>query len=114
MINNDDTSTKMIMGNNVKVKIMNFEYNKYTSIDVLNKQMETRLNEFFKDKYVLNVSANIIDAENSISYIIFYKDESSTEAKILVNRVRKADPNAFINVIKTDFLEGHFYQKTDY
>ena len=45
---------------------------------------------------------------------MLYSVVSSTEAKILVNRVRKADPNAFINVIKTDFLEGHFYQKTDY
>lgn len=45
---------------------------------------------------------------------MLYSVVSSAEAKILVNKVRKADPNAFINVIKTDFLEGHFYQKSDY
>ena len=45
---------------------------------------------------------------------MLYSVVSSAEAKVLVNRVRKADPKAFINVIKTDFLEGHFYQKTDY
>ena len=45
---------------------------------------------------------------------MLYSVVSSAEAKVLVTRVRKADPKAFINVIKTDFLEGHFYQKTDY
>ena len=45
---------------------------------------------------------------------MLYSVVSSAEAKVLVSRVRKADPKAFINVIKTDFLEGHFYQKTDY
>lgn len=44
---------------------------------------------------------------------MLYSVVSSAEAKVLVSRVRKADPKAFINVIKTDFLEGHFYQKTD-
>lgn len=45
---------------------------------------------------------------------MLYSVVSSAEAKILVTKVRKADPNAFINVIKTDFLEGHFYHKSDY
>lgn len=45
---------------------------------------------------------------------MLYSVVSSAEAKVLVTRVRKADPKAFINVIKTDFLEGHFYQKTNY
>ena len=45
---------------------------------------------------------------------MLYSVVSSAEAKVLVTRLRKADPKAFINVIKTDFLEGHFYQKTDY
>ena len=45
---------------------------------------------------------------------MLYSVVSSAEAKVLVTRVRKADPKAFIHVIKTDFLEGHFYQKTDY
>ena len=45
---------------------------------------------------------------------MLYSVVSSAEAKVLVTRVRKVDPKAFINVIKTDFLEGHFYQKTDY
>lgn len=45
---------------------------------------------------------------------MLYSVVSSSEAKVLVNRVRKADPHAFINVIKTDFLEGRFYQKTDF
>lgn len=39
---------------------------------------------------------------------MLYSVVSSAEAKVLVTRVRKADPKAFINVIKTDFLEGHF------
>lgn len=45
---------------------------------------------------------------------MLYSVVSSAEAKILVTKVKKADPNAFVNVIKTDYLEGHFYQKTNY
>ena len=66
---------------------------------------------------VTNHSATEFAATGCYSYEgrkMLYSVVSSAEAKVLVTRVRKADPKAFINVIKTDFLEGHFYQKTDY
>ena len=45
---------------------------------------------------------------------MIYSEVSSTEAKILIQRVMTADPKAFVNVIKTDMLMGRFYQKENY
>jgi len=45
---------------------------------------------------------------------MIYSVVSSEEAKILVKRVKEADPTAFVNIIKTDFINGRFYHKTDY
>ena len=45
---------------------------------------------------------------------MIYSVVSSTEAKILIQRVMTADPKAFVNVIKTDMLMGRFYQKENY
>lgn len=42
---------------------------------------------------------------------MLYSVVSSAEAKVLVSRVRKADPKAFINVIKTDFWKGIFIRR---
>ena len=45
---------------------------------------------------------------------MLYSVVSRTEAKILVKTVKQVDPHAFINIIKTDYLNGRFYHKTDY
>ncbi|MDO4308661.1 MAG: YitT family protein [Eubacteriales bacterium] len=45
---------------------------------------------------------------------MIYSVVSREEAKILVKRVKEADPTAFVNIIKTDFINGRFYHKTDY
>lgn len=45
---------------------------------------------------------------------MLYSVVSREEAKILVKRVKEADPTAFVNIIKTDFINGRFYHKTDY
>lgn len=45
---------------------------------------------------------------------LIYSVVSREEAKILVKKVQAADPAAFVNIIKTDYINGRFYQKTDY
>ena len=45
---------------------------------------------------------------------VLYSVVSREEAKLLVRKVREADPDAFVNVIKTDYINGRFYYKTDY
>ena len=45
---------------------------------------------------------------------MIYSVVSRDEAKILVKKVTEVDPQAFVNIIKTDFINGRFYYKTDY
>lgn len=45
---------------------------------------------------------------------LLYSVVSREEAKLLIKKVKEADPSAFINIIKTDFINGRFYYKTDY
>ena len=45
---------------------------------------------------------------------LLYSVVSSEEAKLLVKKVHETDPQAFVNIIKTDYINGRFYHKTDY
>lgn len=45
---------------------------------------------------------------------LLYAVVSQEEAKTLVKAVHEIDKMAFVNIIKTDFINGRFYQKTDY
>ncbi|MDO5134974.1 MAG: YitT family protein [Eubacteriales bacterium] len=45
---------------------------------------------------------------------MLYSVVSREEAKLLVKKVHEIDPAAFVNIIKTDYINGRFYHKTDY
>ena len=45
---------------------------------------------------------------------LLYSVVSRDEAKLLVKKVHETDPSAFVNLIKTDYINGRFYHKTDY
>ena len=45
---------------------------------------------------------------------MIYSVVSREEAKVLVKKVKEVDPQAFVNIIKTDFINGRFYYKADY
>lgn len=45
---------------------------------------------------------------------LLYSVVSREEAKVLVKKVHEVDPKAFVNIIKTDYINGRFYHKTDY
>lgn len=47
-------------------------------------------------------------------HTMIYTVVSREEAKLLVKIIKEKDPGTFINVIKTDFINGRFYHKTDY
>ena len=62
----------------------------------------------------------ILEKEN-----IFVMDESRASHQdirpiqiLILNlmplKVHEIDPKAFVNIIKTDYINGRFYQKTDY
>lgn len=45
---------------------------------------------------------------------LLYSVVSQEEAKSLVSKVHEIDEKAFVNIMKTDFINGRFYHKTDY
>lgn len=45
---------------------------------------------------------------------MIYSVVSREEAKLLVKKVHETDPTAFVNIIKTDYINGRFYHKTEY
>lgn len=58
--------------------------------------------------------ATVMDGEGSYQHEerkVVYSVVSSDEAKSVIRAVRHADPKAFINVIKTDQVQGRFYQR---
>ncbi len=40
---------------------------------------------------------------------LLYTVVSTTDAKVLVHHIKEVDPTAFVNVTKTEFVEGRFY-----
>ena len=58
--------------------------------------------------------ATVMDGEGSYQHEerkVVYSVVSSDEAKAVIRAVHHADPKAFINVIKTDQVQGRFYQR---
>ena len=60
--------------------------------------------------------ATILNGEGSYEHCerhMVYSVVSSAESKHVLKAVREVDKHAFINVIKTSQLSGHFYQKPE-
>ena len=45
---------------------------------------------------------------------LLYSVVSREEAKLVIRKVKEVDPSAFINIIKTDYINGRFYHIKDY
>ena len=61
-----------------------------------------------------NHGATIMEGEGSYEHQerkIVYSVVSSAQSKSIIREVRKADPHAFVNAIKTEQIAGRFYQK---
>lgn len=42
---------------------------------------------------------------------VVYSVVSSAECKHVLSAIKEVDPKAFVNVIKTEQISGHFYQR---
>ena len=61
-----------------------------------------------------NHGATIMEGEGSYEHQerkIVYSVVSSARSKSIIREVKKADPHAFVNAIKTEQIAGRFYQK---
>ena len=63
---------------------------------------------------ISNHGATVMDSEGSFEgqeHQMVYSVVSSAESKKVVEAVKKTDPGAFINVVRTEQLQGKFYHK---
>lgn len=86
------------------------KYQKVTLFIVTNKALEVcrSIDE------ISHHGATIIEGEGSYEHCernVIYSVVSSAEVKSVMKAVKKADPKAFINVMRTEQLDGRFYQK---
>ena len=61
-----------------------------------------------------NHGATILEGEGSYEHCernVVYSIVSSEESSKVITAVKQADESAFVNVIKTERLNGRFYQK---
>ena len=61
-----------------------------------------------------NHGATIMEGEGSYEHHerkVVYSVVSSAECKHVLNAIKEVDPKAFVNVIKTEQISGHFYQR---
>lgn len=95
------------------VQILHQRYKKHT-LFIITQKPEEVYREISK---LTNHSATQFDGTGCYSdekTSLIYSVVSREEAKLLVKRVRETDPKAFVNIIKTDYINGRFYHKTDY
>lgn len=100
------TSTQM-------VQMLHQRYKKHT-LFIITRHPDQVYEEISK---LSHHSATRIDGTGCYSgdhTTMIYSVVSREEAKILVKKVTEVDSQAFVNIIKTDFINGRFYYKTDY
>lgn len=97
----------------VSTQILHTLYKKYqqaTLFVVTNKAKEV-CQVIFE---ISNHGATVMDSEGSFEgqeHQMVYSVVSSAESKKVVEAVKKTDPGAFINVVRTEQLQGKFYHK---
>lgn len=97
----------------VSTQILHMLYKKYqqaTLFVVTNKAKEV-CEVIFE---ISNHGATVMDSEGSFegqARQMVYSVVSSAESKMVVEAVKKTDPGAFINVVRTEQLQGKFYHK---
>lgn len=97
----------------VSTQMLHMLYKKYqqaTLFIVTNKAKEV-CQVIFE---ISNHGATVMDSEGSYegqARQMVYSVVSSAESKMVVEAVKKTDPVAFINVVRTEQLQGKFYHK---
>lgn len=95
------------------INLMHKAYRKVTLFIITTKPDE--IYEMINEK--THHSATRIKArgmyDNDRKYMV-YSVVSSPEVKSMIALVKNVDPMAFVNVVKTEYLEGRFHQDLDY
>lgn len=95
------------------IHILHRRYKKNTLFIVTNKPEEV----YESISHLSQHSATRFDGigcYSGESMTLLYSVVSEEESKFLVKKVHEVDPAAFVNIIKTDFINGRFFQRTDY
>jgi uncharacterized membrane-anchored protein YitT (DUF2179 family) len=87
-------------------------YQQKTMFIITNKPYEiyAMINEMTHHGATLFRGEGMNPAASRTERILLYSIVSSTEVKGLTAAIHKIDPEAFINVVKTDQLNGHFFK----
>lgn len=95
------------------VQMLHQRYKKHTLFIITHKPEEV----YSEISHLTRHSATRLEGKGCYtgeSTSMLYSVVSREEAKILVKKVKETDPSAFVNIIKTDYINGRFYHKTDY
>lgn len=97
----------------VSTQVLHMLYKKYqqATLFIVTNQAKEVCEVIFK---ISNHGATVMDSEGSFEgheRQMVYSVVSSAESKQVVEAVKKTDPNAFINVVRTEQLQGKFYHK---
>lgn len=97
----------------VSTQVLHMLYKKYqqATLFIVTNQAKEVCEAIFK---ISNHGATVMDSEGSFEgheRQMVYSVVSSAESKQVVEAVKKTDPNAFINVVRTEQLQGKFYHK---
>jgi uncharacterized membrane-anchored protein YitT (DUF2179 family) len=63
---------------------------------------------------ISNHGATVLEGEGSYEHCernVVYSVVSGAECKRVIQAVRRTDPKAFVNAVRTEQLSGRFYQK---
>lgn len=94
-------------------QVLHMMYRRYQqkTLFVVTNQAQAVYEEISK---ISHHGATVMDGEGSYQHEerkVVYSVVSSDECKSVIHAVKRADPKAFINVIKTDQILGRFYQR---
>ncbi|MDO5361352.1 MAG: YitT family protein [Eubacteriales bacterium] len=95
------------------VQMLHQKYKKHTLFIVTKKPQKV----YEEISQLTNHSATQFEGHGCYSneeLSLLYSVVSREEAKDLVKKVHEVDPQAFVNIIKTDYINGRFYHKADY
>ena len=108
-----DKALYSIISQYTSTQVVHILYRKYqheTLFIVTNKATEV----YEVISKMSNHGATIMEGEGSYEHQerkIVYSVVSSAQSKSIIREVKKADPHAFVNAIKTEQIAGRFYQK---
>lgn len=97
----------------VSTQMLHMLYKKYqqATLFIVTNQAKEVCQVIFE---ISNHGATVMDSEGSFEgheRQMVYSVVSSAESKQVVEAVKKTDPDAFINVVRTEQLQGKFYHK---